>query len=163
MDTRHPHSASSGFTLTELMIVVIIVGVLAAIALPSFSGLSKSQRIKTASFELYSLLTIARSEAIKRNELVTLSPVMSGTTVLRLEVRTSGGKVIHSKSSPAQVGYTVLPSGTTSVTFARTGRPTVSGITFQIDDEGAGTPSSRVRCIRVGLSGMPQTRAGACS
>jgi type IV fimbrial biogenesis protein FimT len=144
------------------MIVVAIVGILAAIALPSFKGLSESQRVKTASFELYSLLSVARSEAIKRNDNVTIAPVLSGSTWLRLEVTTAGGAVIRSKAQPAKVDFTFLPSGTTSVVFTRTGRPTTSGITFQVDVEGSATPTTHVRCISIGLSGMPQTRKGAC-
>ena len=148
--------------MTELMIVVAIVGILAAIAAPSFKGLSESQRVKTASFELYSLLSVARSEAIKRNANVTIAAVLSGSTLLRLDVTTAGGAVIQSKPKPVKVDFTIRPAGTTSVIFTRTGRPTVSGIAIQVDVEGSATPTSHVRCISLGLSGMPQTKKGVC-
>jgi len=34
---KHPHPPKAGFTLTEIMIVVLIIGILAALSLPSVS------------------------------------------------------------------------------------------------------------------------------
>jgi type IV fimbrial biogenesis protein FimT len=57
----------AGFTLLEMMVVLSIMGILVAFALPSFGWLSASTKVKNASTELYLALLRARSESVKRN------------------------------------------------------------------------------------------------
>lgn len=145
------------------MVVIAIVGILAALAMPSFKSLMESQRVKSTSFEMYALFNLARSEAIKRNANVTIAPVMSGATVVSLDVTSAGGALLYSKSLPKGVELDVLPTTATTVIYQRTGRTTAAGnVTFQIDVQGATTPTMHVRCITLGLSGMPSTKKGAC-
>ena len=74
MGTCSPCRRSRGFTVTEMLIVVAIMGILAAIATPYMGDMIRRQRIKTAAFDVFSSLAFARSEAIKRNTTVTLTP-----------------------------------------------------------------------------------------
>jgi type IV fimbrial biogenesis protein FimT len=55
-----------GFTLVELMVVVAIAAVLIAMAVPSFTGLIKSNQVSSAVNTFLSDVRFARSEAIKR-------------------------------------------------------------------------------------------------
>lgn len=57
---------AAGFTLTELMIVMALVGILIAIAAPGFGALTRSNRVTVAANELTNLLNYARSEALTR-------------------------------------------------------------------------------------------------
>lgn len=50
-------SRQGGFTLVELMIVVIVLGILAAIALPSYQDYVKKSRARAATADLVALAT----------------------------------------------------------------------------------------------------------
>lgn len=56
---------NQGFTLVELMVTIAIVAILLAIALPSFEGSMRSNRVATANNELLASLALARTEAIR--------------------------------------------------------------------------------------------------
>ena len=55
------------FTLIEVLVTVVIVGVMAGIGLPSFNQTIKNSRLATNANGLITSLNLARSEAIKRN------------------------------------------------------------------------------------------------
>jgi len=56
-----------GFSLIELMIVVAIIAIFAAVAIPAFVHWIPNMRLKAAARDLYSNFQQARMEAIKRN------------------------------------------------------------------------------------------------
>ncbi|MFN9476627.1 MAG: GspH/FimT family pseudopilin [Acidovorax sp.] len=63
---RRAARASAGFTAIELMVVVAIVGVLTALAAPSFTPLIERWRVRDAAESITASVYLARSEAIKR-------------------------------------------------------------------------------------------------
>lgn len=76
----HPHkSASRGFTLIELMLVIAILALLAAVAVPGFTALIEGWRVRQAAEGLQSSLYHARSEAIRRGGGVILEKLPRGT------------------------------------------------------------------------------------
>jgi len=65
---RSPSQREAGFTIMELLIIIIIVGVLAAIAAPSWLTFINRQRVNAVRGEVYQTLQTAQSEA-KKNKL----------------------------------------------------------------------------------------------
>lgn len=57
--------AARGFTFIELLIVIAIAGILAALAAPSFSSFLKREKILAVSDELVSAIQVVRSAAIR--------------------------------------------------------------------------------------------------
>lgn len=62
----------AGFTLLELIIVVAIVAIMVALAVPTWQSIVEKRQLTGAAEEIKSFLTFAQSEAIKRNEEVTI-------------------------------------------------------------------------------------------
>ena len=68
-----------GFTAIELMVVVAIMAVLAALAAPSFTPLMEGWRVRQATEALQSTIFYARSEAIKRGGNVAIQKLPNNT------------------------------------------------------------------------------------
>jgi len=62
----------SGFTLIEMLSVLVIAVTLIAVAVPSFSDTVNRQKANGEASDIISLLAVARSETIKRSKFVTL-------------------------------------------------------------------------------------------
>ncbi len=62
----------SGYTLIELMVVIAIVAILSAIALPSYKQFVISNRVSAMANDLHAALAMARSEAMKQGKTVTV-------------------------------------------------------------------------------------------
>ena len=53
-----------GFTITELLIVLTLIGILSVISMPTLKGFAATRRLKASAYTLRSLLTFARDMAV---------------------------------------------------------------------------------------------------
>ena len=68
MQRQLPRRSNHGFTITEALIVVLIIGILSAIAIPSWLAFLNILRLNTAQDQVYSAMREAQSNA-KRDKL----------------------------------------------------------------------------------------------
>ena len=64
---------NTGVTLIELMIVIVIVGIIAGLAVPRYGSLISRKALLSESYRITSLLKLARSESRARGTLVTVT------------------------------------------------------------------------------------------
>lgn len=69
-----------GFTLIEVMVVILILGVLLVLALPSISSIGHGARLSSYSNRFLFTLFLARSEAVKRNSWVVVCKSNDGAS-----------------------------------------------------------------------------------
>ncbi|MGB1950269.1 MAG: GspH/FimT family pseudopilin [Marinobacter sp.] len=80
MPLKSKRNNQSGFTLIELMITIVILAIIVTIGIPSFRNIIVSNSVAFDRDEFFSLVTFARSEAIKRGTGVTICKSANGTT-----------------------------------------------------------------------------------
>jgi Tfp pilus assembly protein FimT len=72
----------TGYTITEVIMVVLAISIVAAIAIPAFAVWAPDQRLKTAGRKLLSTIHLAKMTAVQRNTYctVTFNQNISGKT-----------------------------------------------------------------------------------
>lgn len=90
-----------GMTLVELMLVVALLAIFTVVAVPGFQSLQQRTQMRTEATRLLAALNLARSEAVRRNQPVSLCPssyAVSGT--LDCDGSYDGGWIVF--SNPAR-------------------------------------------------------------
>jgi len=153
----------SGFTATEILVVLAIVGIMAALAMPSMSGLLATQAVRSASYDLNADLTFARSQAISRGTNVSVTGA-SGTNFKAgwTITEAAGGSTLRTQA--ARDSKIVFTASHNAYTFDRTGRVSVGDANqpkWSIVPYGT-SQTHQKRCILLDPSGKPRTIEGVC-
>lgn len=153
--------SARGFTLIEGLVVVAILALLAALASPSFVTVIGTMNTKAAAFDLIGDLTMARSEALKRNAAVSVLPV-SNAWSNGWEVR-DGAEVLRQRPRPASNIAISAPVG--GVLFQPNGRLQATDVdTANLSWSVTSSISGAIaRCVVLSPTGSARSRPGACS
>lgn len=131
INTNTPRLAR-GFTLIELMITLTVAAILTTIAIPSFQNVIRESRLAAQTNELITALNLARSEAIRRSQSVTVTANggswNNGWVVSTVDPATAATITLRNFDAPKNnlafsggaATYTYLPSGFKSNTDADT-------------------------------------------
>lgn len=150
---------SAGFTLIELMIVLVILAIMLMIALPNFAIWMQNTQIRTAGEAILNGMQLARADAIRRNVNVELRMDVSSGWTARVP---STGEVIQSRlagEGSATALVTITPAGANTVTFNSFGSvvanadATATVTEIKIDSAAIAAADSRELCILVRAGG----------
>ncbi len=140
----------AGFNLVELGVVLMVVGVLAAIAVPNFDGVMANARVKSAASDLHVALLRARSEAVKLDASVRVRKLAGGGWERGWEVVDAANNVLESRGATPRV--TITTTAPDTITYRRSGRVDANltpSFTF------SAAKSTDCRQVAVGVGGMP--------
>lgn len=157
-----------GFTLIEGMVVVAILAIVSTLAAPSFISLIGTMNTKSAAFDLIGDLTMARSEALKRNVAITVAPVggawTKGWQILRPPVSPEVAPVAL-RERDSRFSNVAINAPVGGIVFEPSGRLQGSdagpaNIKWSITSSASGAIA---RCVVISPTGSARSQSGGCS
>jgi Tfp pilus assembly protein FimT len=144
-----------------MMVVVLILAILAAFAAPAMNGLIRTQKVRSAAYDIFSDLSYARAEAINRGHSIQVASAGGSDWSTGWALRdTTTGEVIRQQGKLSD--GIVFKGDLGSVTYDRNGR--ISGtvnVAFNIAHKESANDEQK-RCVRVSPSGRPNSLNGVC-
>lgn len=166
-----PGGDARGFTLVEVLVVIALIAVIAALALPSYTSFIGTMNAKTVAFDLIGDLTLARSEALKRNATITVAPIGGDWA--------NGWRILEPDNDDADDQPQVLrerDGSKSKVAIGSAGKscdlvflPNGRVATIEDDDQcgkwsvTSSASNAIARCVAISPTGSARSEPGACS
>jgi prepilin-type N-terminal cleavage/methylation domain len=169
-------NTASGMTLVELLVTVTLVAILLAIGLPSYQGITTTNRMAAEMNALVGDLQYTRSEAVKQGQTVTICASTNGTSCSgsanwangwMIFADANGNQAVNTGESRLRL-QTALGSTDTlqshsstalqAITFNRNGFSSNTGSVTLNDASGT---TDRRQCVLVSTVGNVKLQSGA--
>lgn len=160
-----------GFTLLEVLVTVLVLGILSSIAAPSWLAFINNQRVRTVNDRVLQSLRSAQSEAKRTKRDVTVTFYTSSSTPsvdpprveidtnpaetdkskkeIRIETFSSGGEI-----KPGTIALTVNPTPANSITFDYQGNLPTNTTPFSVTVAPASGGAKKCVIVETILGGM---------
>ena len=143
----------SGFSLVELMVVVAIIGISAAVGVPSFFSWVQDTKTRSVAESLQNGIKLAQTEAVRRSRQVRFSltdatPALGATTSVTgknwmidaapISGSTDAAEFVQGSASGVGGNSVVVTGSNVSITFNSIGRVTTGAATYAITNARGG-------------------------
>jgi prepilin-type N-terminal cleavage/methylation domain-containing protein len=146
-------SRETGFSFIELMIAVAIIGIAAAIAMPSFTRMYMDYEAKAIASEITRHLVLARTRAMTTNQTLNVQIVLVNGDIQMITTNLAG--------APALQGVSAIEARHMApLVFNNGGIPNGGVVQFNSYGIRTSVPGTGVQTIQVGgtLGGTPTTQ-----
>jgi len=166
-----------GFTLLEVVVTVLVLGILSSIAAPSWLAFINRQRVRTVNDRVFQSLRLAQSEAkrTKSDRVVAFNtPVTDPPTATIDSIppnRNALGQLQPLQILTFDAGGEIKPgtirlvSNANSITFDYLGRPSTAQFVVTVDPATSQLNSAARQCVRVEtiIGGMRTGEGAECT